>query len=143
MRNNVFNVVIDTNVIIASLLTSKLDSATVRVMDLFYNNKINLFYSDEILAEYIEVINRTKFSFDKALIDIVIRYIVENGINISPKNCDKILIDVKDKPFYELVMDEHIDNAKLITGNIKHFPIQTNIITPKDFIEMYNQMNNG
>ena len=47
------------------------------------------------------------------------------------------MIDVKDKPFYEIVMDEQIDAAKLITGNIKHFPIQTNIMTPAQFMEIY------
>ena len=49
------------------------------------------------------------------------------------------MIDMKDKPFYELVMDEQVNDAKLVTGNIKHFPIHTNIITPSQFMEMYNK----
>ena len=137
MENNNFNVVVDTNVIISSLISKQLDSATVKFMDLFYDNKINLYYSEEILDEYIDVLNRPKFKINSEMIKDVIRYIVENGIEITPENKNVLMIDIKDKPFYELVMDEQIDDAKLVTGNIKHFPIQTNIVTPSQFMEMY------
>ena len=98
-----------------------------------------MYYSKEILDEYIDVLNRPKFRINSEMINDVIRYIVENGIEITPENKDILMIDMKDKPFYELVMDEQIDNAKLVTGNIKHFPIQTNIMTPSQFMEMYNK----
>lgn len=139
MKNNNFNVVVDTNVIISSLISKHLDSATVKFMDLFYDNKINLYYSKEILDEYIDVLNRPKFRINSEMINDVIRYIIENGIEITPENKDILMIDIKDKPFYELVMDEQIEDAKLVTGNIKHFPIQTNIMTPSQFMEMYNK----
>lgn len=139
MKDKKFNVIVDTNVIISSLLSKKLDTATVEFMNLFYDNKIDLYYSEEILNEYIDVLNRPKFAFDDEMIDIVIWYIIENGIKVTPENKDVLMIDIKDKPFYELVMDEQIDDAKLVTGNIKHFPIQTNIMTPSRFMEMYNK----
>ena len=139
MKDKKFNVIVDTNVIISSLLSKKLDTATVEFMNLFYDNKIDLYYSEEILNEYIDVLNRPKFAFDDEMIDIVIWYIIENGIKVTPENKDVLMIDIKDKPFYELVMDEQIDDAKLVTGNIKHFPIQTNIMTPSQFMEMYNK----
>ena len=139
MKDKIFNVIVDTNVIISSLLSKKLDTATVEFMNLFYNNKINLYYSEEILNEYIDVLNRPKFEFDEEMIDIVIWYIIENGIKVTPENKNAVLIDVKDMPFYELVMDDQIDAAKLVTGNIRHFPIQANIITPSQFMKMYNQ----
>ena len=139
MKNNSFNVIIDSNVLISSLISKHSDSATAQLMNLFYNDKINLYYSEEILIEYVNVLNRPKFKFNIEMINTVITYIIENGIKITPENKDIIMIDIKDKPFYELVMDEQVDNAKLITGNIKHFPIQTNIITPSQFMEMYNK----
>lgn len=139
MKNNNFNVIVDTNVLISSLISKHSDSSTAQLMNLFYNDKINLYYSEEILIEYINVLNRPKFKFNIEMINTVITYIIENGIKITPENKDIIMIDIKDKPFYELVMDEQIDDAKLITGNIKHFPIQTNIITPSQFMEIYNK----
>ena len=138
MRNNKkYNVIIDTNVIVSALLTNNTDSSTFKVLKLFFDNEIVLYYSDQIMNEYFEVLSREKFNFDESLIESIRKAIEEFGIEITPENKDVLMVDIKDKPFYELVMDEQIDDAKLVTGNIKHFPIQTNIITPSQFMEMY------
>ena len=138
MRNNKkYNVIIDTNVIVSALLTNNTDSSTFKVLKLFFDNEIVLYYSEQIMNEYFEVLSREKFNFDESLIENIRKAIEEFGIEITPENKDVLMVDIKDKPFYELVMDEQIDDAKLVTGNIKHFPIQTNIITPSQFMEMY------
>ena len=140
MRNNKkYNVIIDTNVIVSALLTNKTDSSTFKVLKLFFDNEIVLYYSAQIMNEYIEVLSRKKFNFDENLIESIREAIEKFGIEITPENKDILMIDIKDKPFYELVMDEQIEDAKLVTGNIKHFPIQTNIMTPSQFMEMYNK----
>lgn len=141
MENNLtkFNVIIDTNVIISSLLTSHKNSVTAQVMDLFYNDKINVYYSDEIYKEYLDVLSRKKFDFEKCQINFVLGFINENAIKINPKHLEELLIDIKNKPFYEIVMDKKIDNAKLVTGNIKHFPASSKIITAKEFIDLFNK----
>lgn len=136
-KNKKYNVIIDTNVIVSALLTKNTDSATFKVMKLFFDNEIVLYYSKQIMNEYLEVLSREKFKFNSDLIESIKAAIEKFGIEITPKNRDKLMIDVKDKPFYEIVMDEQIDAAKLITGNIKHFPIQTNIMTPAQFMEIY------
>jgi putative PIN family toxin of toxin-antitoxin system len=140
MRNNKkYNVIIDTNVIVSALLTNNTDSSTFKVLKLFFDNEIVLYYSAQIMNEYFEVLSRKKFNFDENLIESIREAIEKFGIEITPENKDILMIDIKDKPFYELVMDEQIDDAKLVTGNIKHFPIQTNIMTPSQFMEMYNK----
>ena len=136
-KNKKYNVIIDTNVIVSALLTKNTDSATFKVMKLFFNNEIVLYYSKQIMNEYLEVLSREKFKFNSDLIESIKAAIEKFGIEITPKNRDTLMIDVKDKPFYEIVIDEQIDAAKLITGNIKHFPIQTNIMTPAQFMEIY------
>lgn len=137
--SNKFNVIIDTNVIVSALLTDNMDSATFKVLQLFFNREIILYYSDSILFEYTEVLSRKKFGFDPGLINSIKDAIEKFGIKVTPENKDILMIDEKDKPFYELVMDEQVDDAKLVTGNIKHFPIQTNIVTPSQFMEIYNK----
>ena len=137
-RNNLYNVIIDTNVIVSAILSKDKTSPTIRVLELLFKNKVNLFYSEEILDEYIDVLTREKFKFEKELIDYVIQAIVMKGNKINSDKIDMDLIDIKDKPFYELVMDKRINDGKLITGNLKHFPIQINIITPRQFIDMYD-----
>ena len=140
MRSNrIFNVIIDTNVIVSALLTDNIDSATFKVLKLFFDKKIVVYYSQPILDEYIEVLSRKRFGFDMELVDNIKDAIETFGIKVTPENQNVVMVDIKDKPFYELLMDEHIDDAKLVTGNIKHFPIQANIVTPSQFMEIYNK----
>ena len=79
------NIIYDTNVIVSSLLSGNEDSATVKVLDYFYDDKVNLIYSDEILKEYEEVLNRDKFGFNKNKIRELLLIIKDKGININPK----------------------------------------------------------
>ena len=53
--------VIDTNVLVSALLSSKNDSATVQVIEKVLKKEITPFYSEEILIEYTDVLNRKKF----------------------------------------------------------------------------------
>lgn len=47
-----------------------------------------------------------------------------------------ILPDLKDLPFYEVVMEKRDDGAYLVTGNIKHFPKEPYIVTPREFLDI-------
>ena len=47
------------------------------------------------------------------------------------------LPDPKDRVFYEVVMEERKDeDAYLVTGNIKHFPIKPFIVTPRQMLDI-------
>lgn len=59
---------------------------------------------------------------------------VFNG-KITPIFSDVIM---KDLPFYEVVLEKRKDNAYLITGNIKHFPIEPFIVTPRELLNILN-----
>ena len=133
---NKYNVIIDTNVIISAMITKSIDSPTMKVLELFYDKRINLYYSDEILNEYKDVLNRREFNLNKQLIGKFINNIKKLANRINPDDIDESTLDAKDQPFYELVMSKNINDAKLITGNIKHFPIKPFIMTPSEFIAM-------
>ncbi|MBO6119024.1 MAG: putative toxin-antitoxin system toxin component, PIN family [Lachnospiraceae bacterium] len=139
MDSNIQNVVIDTNVIVSAFLSSHDDVATVLVLNKLYKNEIRLYYSKEVLAEYKDVLNREKFKFDKREINRFINYVLEKGIVIEPEKINEELIDKKDLPFYEIVMDKSIKESKLITGNIKHFPVKPFIMTPTEFIKIFGK----
>lgn len=55
--------VIDTNVLISALLSKRVDSATVKVLEAMMDGKIVPLYHEDILAEYEEVLRRNKFHF--------------------------------------------------------------------------------
>lgn len=129
------NVVVDTNVIVSAFLSSHKDVATVLVLKELYNNELILWYSEDVLEEYKDVLNREKFKFDKKEIGMFINFVLKKGKLINPIKTDKELIDKKDLPFYEIVMDKRILNPILITGNIKHFPVEPFIITPSEYIK--------
>ena len=139
MANNMQNVVIDTNVIVSAFLSSHEDAATVLILNKLYKNKITLYYSEGVLDEYKDVLNREKFRFDKKEINKFINFVLEKGVNIEPAKIDEELFDKKDLPFYEIVMDKNVNDSKLITGNIKHFPIKPFIMTPAEFIETFGK----
>lgn len=79
--------------------------------------------SDEIVAEYREVLARPKFKFNQRTVDAFI---------------DGIIPDPKDVVFYEVVMEgrKEYEDAYLVTGNIKHFPARSFVVTPKEMLDI-------
>ncbi|MBO6134710.1 MAG: putative toxin-antitoxin system toxin component, PIN family [Lachnospiraceae bacterium] len=133
------NVVIDTNVIVSAFLSSNKDAATVLVLKKLYRNELKIYYSIKVLEEYKDVLNRNKFGFDKKEINRFISFILKNGEKVVPAKSKEEFVDKKDLPFYEIVMDKETQNCKLITGNIKHFPLKTFIMTPAEFIGTFGK----
>ena len=43
---------------------------------------------------------------------------------------------MKDLPFYEAVLEKRDVNAYLVTGNIKHFPKEPFIVTPRELLDI-------
>ena len=57
--NNTYTyVIIDTNVFVSAFITNDASSPTIKILDLFYDDKINLYYSDDIISEYKNVLSR-------------------------------------------------------------------------------------
>ena len=54
--------VIDTNVLVSSLLTKHRDSASTRILDAVATGDIVPLYNEVILKEYCDVLHRKKFS---------------------------------------------------------------------------------
>ena len=62
--------VIDTNVLVSAMHSKHSDSATVRVINLFFENKIVPLVNEEILKEYNDVLHRKKFHFPAEFLKI-------------------------------------------------------------------------
>ena len=138
-----YNVVIDTNVIVSVLISHKKESSTYKVLELVFNKNINCYYTDDILSEYKDVLNRDKFNFDKGMVNEFLEEFINTSNRINLKNIDKIdskineVIDKKDIPFYKIVTCDKIKDCYLITGNKKHFPTNDHILTPSEFLTQY------
>lgn len=130
----IYYAVFDTNVLISSLLTKKTDTATAKVVDAIAEQRIILLYSEEIFKEYEEVLNRPKFPFSRERIEHVLKMIKQFGILVDPSPTGVTLPDEDDLVFYEVVMEKQDEDAYLITGNIRHFPERSFIVTPAEMM---------
>lgn len=131
--------VIDTNVLVSALLSSKDDSATVQVFGKVLSGEIILVYSNVITKEYREVLSRKKFGFAGGTIDYLLSAIEKYGILVNPSPSGMVLPDMKDLPFYEVVLEKRDDEAYLVTGNIKHFPKEPFVVTPRELLDILEQ----
>ena len=127
--------VIDTNVLVSAALNHK--SIPAMVIEKIFNNKIIPILHPDIVNEYHEVLKRPKFKFDNTVVDTLIDSIISKAIFIDPEHINESLPDPKDAIFYEVVMsakDNAFSESYLVTGNLKHFPIKTFIVNPRDFL---------
>ncbi len=128
--------VIDTNVLVSALLSSKDDAATVQVLGKVLSGEIIPVYSNVITKEYREVLSRKKFGFLSETIEYLLSAVEKYGILVDPSPSGTILPDMKDLPFYEVVLEKRDDNAYLVTGNIKHFPQKPFVVTPRELLDI-------
>ncbi len=130
-----YYVVIDTNVLVSALL--RWNSVPGSILELAFDGPIIPILSKEIIAEYQEVLRRPKFHFTTAVIDDIMESMIQKGIFIDAEILDIEMPDPKDRVFYEVVMEARKrDEAYLTTGNIKHFPNQSFIVTPREMLDI-------
>jgi len=132
-------VILDTNVIVAGLIGK---SYPFHILQFALDNQIQLLYSEQILKEYLAVLQREKFSHFKDFqknAALVISYIEESGVEISTTSTLKMLEDTSDNKFLEAAVDGQVDF--IITGNTNDFTISkienTKILPPKEYWENF------
>ena len=134
MEDKIF-AVIDTNVIVSALLSGNLESNPVKVFRAIMQERIVPLYNDEIIEEYRCVLSRSKFHLDLPLIEIVIKAIITDGLNIDRTPAADIdFPDPKDIVFYEVALS--VEDSYLVTGNIKHFPVKPFVVTPAEMVRI-------
>ena len=110
-------------------------SNPTKVLRAVTDNKLIPLYNDEIIEEYKGVMSRKKFPFSEELIDAVIQTILTDGIYVDRTTAiDELFPDPKDIVFYEVSLSR--DDSFLVTGNIKHFPKKSFVITPAEMVEL-------
>ncbi len=75
------------------------------------------------------MLSRPKCHFTKEIVDDVLENIENRGVRVEAEMVDIVLPDPEDRVFYEVVLEKRkTEEAYLVTGNIKHFQIETVII---------------
>ena len=126
------NVVIDTNILVSALWSR--DGAPAKVVGMVISGMLKPCYDYRILNEYREVLRRPKFAFPGSEINALLDWFEDNGLSVVAAPAAEKFPDEADRKFYEVAK---FCQAKLITGNIKHFPADPLVTTVSDFLENY------
>ena len=130
--------VLDTNVLVSAMLKagSVPDQVAAEAM---YGDIIPVL-NDEILAEYKDVLRRPKFRFEERAVAVFLDELMRRAVFLDSGTIDEVLPDPKDVVFYAVLMEKRKEEeAYLVTGNLKHFPARTYIVTPKEMLDIIQQ----
>ena len=124
------NVVLDTNVIISAAISPYGNPA--KIVSMALDKIVQIYFSAEILAEYEDVLSRPEFNFSSEKQNTFLFGLKNSGILIKPSISDALIPDEDDRVFYDTATES---GAILITGNTKHFPSESFIMTPSDYLD--------
>ena len=133
-----FYAVIDTNVLVSALLNP--DSVPGKVLSEALVGRLIPIASRAIEREYREVLARKKFPFSPAKVREVLSGLAKRAIHMEPQDLASAAAEVsdpKDAPFYAVTLDARKTlDARLVTGNTKHFPNTPCVVTPREMLDM-------
>ena len=125
--------VIDTNVLVSSFLSKNQKSPTVRIANAILAGKFTLVYSQEMLEEYEDVLGRSYLKLPSENVEALLAHIRAIGEAVTPADTSEDFPDPDDKVFYCTAI---ASEAKLVTGNLKHYPKSAIVVTPAEFCEL-------
>jgi putative PIN family toxin of toxin-antitoxin system len=125
-------VVLDTNILVSALIVRQ--SIPGWIVRLTGDKLLQTRYSGAVLREYIAVLSRKRFNFRPEDIATVTKGIMNAGILVSPVQSTIPMPDESDRKFYDAAKST---GSILITGNSKHYPKERFIVSPAEFIRIY------
>jgi len=134
----IYYAVLDTNVLVSALL--KNGSVPWQVVEEALHGDIIPVLNDEILAEYEDVLNRPKFKFEKRTVNVFLNDLKKRAVYAEAGLLEDVVPDPKDVVFYAVLMEKRKEEeAYLVTGNLKHYPIRTYVVTPKEMLDILQE----
>ena len=126
--------VIDTNVIVAAVLTHNPESPTRHIIEKVRSGQLIPMVNHDIMEEYLEVLSRSKFKLNKDVILDMKDLFEIRGSQFVPQVTQHLFIDPDDYIFYATYSMN--DGAYLITGNLRHYPKEPRILSPVDMLNV-------
>jgi putative PIN family toxin of toxin-antitoxin system len=134
--------ILDTNVLVSALIQRNYPYLIVDLI--LADNTLQLCISDQLLTEYVEVLNRekfSKFSDFHARAQILLADLESRALKFSPTVKVDIIADDPDNRLLELA--ETCQADYIVTGNTHDFTMTeykgTKIASPKEFFELLNK----
>lgn len=131
----VYYAVIDTNVIVSSFLHH--GSIPGQVVDLCLKGIIVPLLNGEILNEYHEVLSRNKFGIPEKDVFLFLATFRKSGLFLKRTQTLENFVDEDDIVFFEIALSGRSSlEAFLVTGNLKHYPIRSYVVTPRQMLDI-------
>jgi uncharacterized protein len=133
--------IVDTNVVVAGLLTSHADSPVARILDGMLRASFRFAISEALLAEYCSVLLRLKLvklhRLTELEVDVVLADLARHAIVLPvPLSINSPLApDPGDQFLWNLLISR--DDLMLVTGDkllLQAGPLQKRVITPQAFV---------
>ena len=128
-------IVLDTNVLVSAILSP--NGPPAAVLRTLLTEGVSLCFDERIVSEYRDVLTRTKFSFDRELVEELIGFLEAAGSPTLAPPLAVTLPDPWDQMFIEVAVGSQADF--LVTGNLKHFPEEARegvrVASPREFLE--------
>jgi putative PIN family toxin of toxin-antitoxin system len=135
--------IIDTNVLVAGLITTDVHSPVCRIVDAMLAGQFSFLLSHDLLCEYRNVLLRPRIrnlhGLSENEIDVILTTIVTNAIVQEPEATPIQAPDLQDQHLWQLLLANH--KAALITGDLRLIdnPLTgRSVLTPRTFIELMN-----
>jgi putative PIN family toxin of toxin-antitoxin system len=123
-------VVLDTNVLVSALMSSLGNPA--KIYKMFLSETIVLVFSEDIMLEYEDVLYRPHLHIPADDAGKVLDAIRLCGERVEPTPSTIPMIDEDDRVFYDAAKSA---GAYLITGNMRHYPSESFIFTPAEYLK--------
>ncbi len=113
MASKKLKIILDTNILVSFLITKEYEKLDNKI----FSGKIILLFSDELIDEFISVVQRPKFMklFSPDNIDILVNFFLDDGLLIDIESNIDLCRDKKDNFLLNLALDGKADY--LITGD--------------------------
>ena len=127
-------IALDTNVVISAVLQARGQPALC--VRLALSSDFTWIVSEELLAEYDEVLKRPRFGFDARSVDTFLEVVRSEAHLVDPTPLPR---GVASDPDDVMVLGTAVAGKALflVTGNMKHFPAShrgTEVLTPAQFL---------
>lgn len=133
--------VVDTNVVVSGVLTSRRESPTVQILDGMLKGQIPFFLSAESIAEYRAVLLRPKIRerhrLKEQAIDEILIELIANGRLREVERSGSTGLPAGDDHLWALMAKE--PSALLVTGDqmlIDHPPESRAVLLPRAFLDL-------
>lgn len=130
--------VIDTNVLVAAVKTTKPDSSTSQVLSLVFTGVIKPLVSEEILSEYNDILNLPVLDLNPEKVTDVLEKFREDGLYPGRTQSNEIFPDETDRIFYEISLS--VEDSHVVMNNVKHFPKVPRVVTPSEMLALLRSL---